>query len=242
MTPTITYLGGRRGGTDDAIRRNVGSHIPSDTAAQSLTAFHQNPGLAYSRKGDIWESDQYYSRVFNEKTHAEHIIFVYSLFGVLSEHKLLLQSKASNNEPMTDAEKGTLGFFRLRGSIHLLMAAIGACMEVFLEETIASKFDLKFRRKPSLVDALAAWRPVVACCVPFHASLRSLLEQSIPIGGDISSPVAQFRSLIEATRASNQSIYRTFTSTVEVGSIQKTERKEHSIQKKYAERREISNP
>jgi hypothetical protein len=218
-TPTITYLGGRRGGADDAIRRNVGSHIPSDTAAQSLTAFHQNPGLAYSRKGDIWESDQYYSRIFNEKTHAEHIIFVYSLFGVLSEHKLVLQEKASNEERMTEAEKGTLSFFRLRGSIHLLMAAIGACMEVFVEETVSSKFDLKFKKKLSLADSLDAWRPVVACCVPFHAALRSLLEQSIPVGGDISGPISQFRSLVEATRAANQSIYRTFASTVEVNRL-----------------------
>lgn len=218
-TPTITYLGGRRGGADDTIRRNVGSHIPSDTAAQSLTAFHQNPGLAYSRKGEIWESDQYYSRIFNEKTHAEHIIFVYSLFAVLSEHKLSLQAKAKNEEKLTEAEKGTLNFFRLRGSIHLLMAAIGACMELFLEETVSSKFDLRFKKKLSLADALSTWRPVVNCCVPFHAALRPLLDQSIPVGGDISGPISQFRSLVEATRTANQTIYRAFAAAVELSPV-----------------------
>jgi hypothetical protein len=89
-------------------------------------------------------------------------------------------------------------------------------MELFLEETVPSKFDLKFKKRLSLSDALGAWRPVVNCCVPFHAALRPLLEQSIPVGGDISGPISQFRSLVEATRTVNQAIYRGFASVVEV--------------------------
>jgi hypothetical protein len=213
-TPKIVYLGGRRGGSDDSIRRMTGSHVPSDTAAQSLTAFHQNPGLAYARKGDIWESDAYYSRIFNEKTHAEHILFVYALYVVLSEQKLALLTKLRNEEQITQTETDMLAFFRLRGSIHMLMAAIAACMEVFLDGPVPSKFDLRLKKSLSLADATAAWRPVVACCIPFHASLKPLLEQSIPVAGDISQPIAQFRSLVAATRSANKAIYKTFASAV----------------------------
>jgi hypothetical protein len=212
-TPKIVYLGGRRGGSDDAIQRVTGSNIPSDTAAQSLTAFHQNPGLAYARKGDIWESDQYYGKIFNEKTHADHILFVYALYAVIGEQKLSLLNKVRNKEAITQTEQDMLAFFRLRGSIHLLMAAIAACMEVFLNTPVPSKFDLRFKKSVSLVDASAAWRPVVACCIAFHASLKPLLEQSIQ-SADISQPISQFRSLVQATRASNDKIYKTFASAV----------------------------
>lgn len=155
-TPKIVYLGGRRGGSDDVIRRMTVSHIPSDTAAQSLTAFHQNPGLAYARKGDIWESDQYYGHIFNEKTHAEHILFVYSLYVVLGEQKMSLVNKARKNELLTETDKEILGFFRLRGSIHMLMAAMASCMEMFLDGPVPSKFDLRFMKAVSLSDAAAA--------------------------------------------------------------------------------------
>lgn len=216
--PSIVYLGGRRGGSDDAIRRKTDNHIPSDTAAQSLTAFHQNPGLAYARKGDIWESDQHYSRVFNEKTHAEHILFVYSLFATLSEQKLDLVTKNKQGDAvLAETEQQTLSFFRQRGAIHVMMAAMSACMEMILGRTVASKFDLRFSKQVNIDQAKTLWSPVAQCCVPFHSTLARLFEQSAPAGGDIAPSINQFRSLVEATKVSNAAIYGNFALSVSSG-------------------------
>ncbi|EPX58171.1 hypothetical protein D187_004208 [Cystobacter fuscus DSM 2262] len=209
----ISYLGGRRGGAQDAIQRpGSGNHIPSDTAAQSLTAFHGNPSVAYSRKSDIWESDKYYSSVFSDHTHAEHILFVCALHQVISKIKMDIFQK--KEEELTETDRENLNFFRLRGSIHMFMAAVGACMETILGHTVPSKFTLRFRKSPKLSEAEQAWRPVLDCCIPFQSVLRPPLEGSLTTTADINQPITQFRSFVNSTRSSNKKIYDEFAAKV----------------------------
>ena len=87
----IYYTGGRRGGDEDKIKRPQ-NYLPFEKVTQSLAAFHQNPGLAYNYKTELWESDAYYAKIFNSETTAEHIIFVFALLKNISDYKLLLMS------------------------------------------------------------------------------------------------------------------------------------------------------
>ncbi|MBM7113939.1 AIPR family protein [Archangium primigenium] len=209
----ISYLGGRRGGAQDAIQRpGSGNHIPSDTAAQSLTAFHGNPSVAYSRKSDIWESDKYYSSVFSDHTNSEHILFVCASYQIISKIKMDLFQK--KEEQLTESDRENLNFFRLRGSIHMFMAAIGACMETILGYPVPSKFNLRFRKHLKLAEAEQAWRPVIECCIPFQSALRPPLEESLTTTVDTKQPIAQFRSFVNSTRPSNKKIYDEFSTRV----------------------------
>src|SRR5207245_1109537 len=94
--PETLYLGGRRGGDEDAIKRPA-NLLPSDTVAQALTAFHREPIVAYNEKSRIWISDALYSQVFNERTTAQHIVLAYTLLRALEEQKRVLQAKAAQD-------------------------------------------------------------------------------------------------------------------------------------------------
>jgi hypothetical protein len=57
--PDATYLGGRRGGHDDVLKRPA-NLMSSDTCAQALATVHQEPVVAYNQKSQIWTSDALY--------------------------------------------------------------------------------------------------------------------------------------------------------------------------------------
>jgi hypothetical protein len=54
--PDALYLGGRRGGGEDVIKRSP-NLLPTDTCAQAVAAYHLNPIVAYNEKSQIWNSD-----------------------------------------------------------------------------------------------------------------------------------------------------------------------------------------
>lgn len=86
-----------------------------------------------------WASMSAFDARADLKKYGDNALLLYALelkYNI-GDEKTHAEAKASNDTPTIDAEKATLAFFRFRGSIHLLMAAIGACMEMFLEETIA---------------------------------------------------------------------------------------------------------
>lgn len=215
--PYVRYFGGRRGGEDDAIRR-IPNLISSDTAAQSLAAFHQRPVTAYNQKGNLWESDQEYSRIFNDGTHADHILFVYSLHLAIGNHKLVLMSKERNTEKLTNTEEKTVEFLRYRGSIYILMAAIGSCMEIIIDEPISSNFLLRFKKIKEMSDAETLWRPIVDCCIAFRSVLQKPLQKGVGLKStkDVEDAILEFRSLFEATLVSNKKLYNEFAEKVTI--------------------------
>jgi len=215
--PYARYFGGRRGGEDDAIRR-IPNLISSDTAAQSLAAFHQRPVTAYNQKGNLWESDQEYSRIFNDGTHADHILFVYSLHLAIGNLKLELMSKERNTEKLTNTEEKTVEFLRYRGSIYILMAAIGSCMEIIIDEPISSNFLLRFKKIKEMLDAETLWRPIVDCCIAFRSVLQKPLQKGVGLKStkDVEDAISEFRSLFEATLVSNKKLYNEFAEKVTI--------------------------
>ena len=71
----LVYTGGRRGGASDVIQRRP-NLLSSDTVAQSLTAFHGRPDIGYKFKSRIWEEQEDYKRIFDDK----NPLLIYYLF------------------------------------------------------------------------------------------------------------------------------------------------------------------
>lgn len=194
----VIYTGGRRGGADDVIRRRR-NLIPSDTVAQTLTAFHGDPRLAYNHKSQIWESDQSYSNVFNNQTHASHIMFVHTLHEAILHTKDSLTSQTNSGVQLTQSNKEKLIFLRLRGSVYVLMNAVGECMEIILGKPLTSRFLLHFEEGTELSEYEGLWNPIVQFCIAFNQKLRQPLLKSLKNVAETQAAIKDFGSMLDAT-------------------------------------------
>lgn len=211
--PDAEYSGGRRGGSEDVIRRRS-SLLPSSTVGQSLTAFHGDSLNAYNRKSDIWKSNSLYDRVFNSKTTAKHIIFVYSLHEALNDVKRELCEKQKSGS-LTSAESDQLNFFLNRGSTLVAITAIAACLEVLLNRQIPNSFQLSFGCI-SLTDAKLIWREVLTPISALISQLVPAVKDGIKGQSNTSTHISTFRALVNAIKVPNAAIYESFKKKVEI--------------------------
>ncbi|MDI7226679.1 AIPR family protein [Leptospira santarosai] len=209
------YTGGRRGGADDAIKRNA-NLLPSDSVAQSLAAFHLDPAIAYNRKSEIWVSDKLYSNYFNEKISANHICLTYSLFQTIINYKNDLILKSKSDSALMQAEIDALSFLRLRGANYILMAGISTCMEILISKPIPDKFSIHFKVTESPNILLKHWTPIVGALLSFSEQLRKPTENALKNESDVKASLVSFKSLVQATLAVNASIYKEFASNIVV--------------------------
>lgn len=216
----IIYTGGRRGGSEDIIRRNP-NLISSDTVAQSLAAFHGKPREAYNSKSQIWKSEKLYQQFFNEHTHAEHILFVYSLHKAINTTKRKLMDKSRAGASFTENEENILSFLRLRGAIYLMMAALGKNMETILGKPITSKFQIRYQGTPDLSTCVTNWQPIIDICLSFNQVLRSPLDTGLKKVSDIDKSLSEFSMFLQATRTPNEQIYENFANKVSVNTLSK---------------------
>jgi AIPR protein len=209
--PEAEYLGGRRGGSDDTIRWRT-NLLPSSTIGQVLTAFHGDPKNAYDRKSNIWKSDTLYARVFNAGTTAKHIVFVYSLYKALDQSKknLIVKNLQLN---ITEAEKKQLDFFQSRASVMLATNAIASCLEVVIGQQIPDLFRLSFGNiSPN--NAIEIWQELLEPMVSLISHLSPAIDNGIREKDITYSAIMIFRSLIDATKGVNHSIYNEFKSKI----------------------------
>ena len=209
--PDAEYRGARRGGERDIIERPAGL-LPSDTVAQALAAFHQDPNVAYNEKSKIWTVDGTYARYFNETTTAAHIVFAFSLLRAVEEAKRALVEIPDDSR--TEEQRNRIGFFRLRGSIFLTVTAVSHCMESFLGRVIADPVDLRFKKNVSVKTGMGHWRPIVGVALAFSSQLEGALERNLQNRERVTEALRAFKSLVEATRQVNGEVFRSFASTV----------------------------
>ncbi|OPX04662.1 hypothetical protein B1A75_01610 [Geobacillus sp. LEMMY01] len=189
--PSVTYLGGRRGGAEDVIRRQP-NLLPSDTAAQVLAAFHQEPIIAYHEKSRIWIEDGLYSRFFSEQTHADHIVFAYSLLRAIENKKQELISK----DGLTQNEQSQLEFLRYRGATLLLTAAIASCLETLLGRAITNLFDVSFGNATSPEEGEQYWKPIVELTIPFSSQLLPSIKKGLKNSENIKAAIKNFQDMV----------------------------------------------
>lgn len=194
--PNALYLGGRRGGDEDIIKRPP-NLLPSDTVAQSLLSFHSNPIVAYNEKSRIWLSDNLYSTCFSERTKAKHIIFVYSLVKAIEQKKLEL-NHLENISQITESQKKQLDFLRYRGAIFLFTYAISRCLEIFLSQAIPDRFKVSFSASVSPENAKTLWEPIIRVAIPFCDKLSPAIEQGLKTRDVVTQVVDDFRRLVES--------------------------------------------
>lgn len=209
--PSVTYLGGRRGGHEDRMRRPA-NLLSSDTAGQALAAFHGDVLVAYNEKSQIWVSDSLYSRFFSQRTTAKHIVFVYSLLRAVEERKKQL----SNDEDLTNQQAKILSFFRNRGSTFLLASAVAASLEIILDKPVHDKFLLAFRQNLSPQDAMKVWEPIVNISSAFSERLMLGLDGGLNNMERVKRAISDFTSFMAATSVANSSIYSYFSNNVQV--------------------------
>lgn len=210
--PDCDYSGGRRGGDQNAIMRPLNT-IPATTAAQALVAFHGEPILAYNNKSQIWAKDDYYARYYGEFTHANHLIFAYSLLRSIEEKKVKLIQKSKDSN-LTDLERKQLEFLRFRGASYLLVAAISKCSETFLDKQIPDKYKLSFGNSISPRSGIDIWTPIVGAVIPFVSKLLSAVEKGLKNSAEVNLAINDFQELVEATKVPNIDVYNTFKNSV----------------------------
>jgi len=214
--PDSEYRGGRRGSERDVIARPA-NLLPSNTVAQALAAFHGQPNIAYNERGRIWLDDNTYSRFFSEKTTARHIVLAYGLVKVIEESKLKLVAIPESSR--TNVEKEQVEFYRQRGSIFLLTAAMGHSVETFLGVPVPDRFALRFKDNVSPKQAIEYWRPLIQPSLSFATQLRPGLEGGMKNPQKVQEAVLTFQSLLEAIKNANSATFASFAARIEISNI-----------------------
>ena len=209
----VSYTGGRRGGAEDSIRRPRNA-LPSYSAGQALAAFHGDPAIAYNKRSSIWQSDSLYSRFFNEKTTAKHVLFSYSLLKAAEAAKAKLRSIPTDHK--TQAQERQWAILQQRGATFLLTSALAASVETILNRAVADTFDLEFVSNLTIEQCIEAWSPLLEVSLPFVSALsgalnRYNLSQNRELVQDC---INQFVDLVQAVKAANQETFREFTDQV----------------------------
>lgn len=206
-------MGARRGGPSDRARK-PSNLVASDTAAQALAAFHQEPGIAYHELRSIWERDDVYARYFSDHTSATHIVFCYSLGQAIAQAKAALQAIPANEQTADDKE--ALDFLRRRGSLYLLVAAVAGAAEVYLGRALTDTYELSFGEAVSPATSAEYWMPLVEALLPLAPTpLSSVFDN----GGlrrkeVVDAGLKSFRAIVASTRRGNAPIFDEFRSRV----------------------------
>jgi hypothetical protein len=208
----VTYLGGRRGGHEDRIRR-PGNLLSADTAAQALAAFHGDPIVAYNEKSRIWVSDVLYSRYFSERTTARHVVLAYSLLKAVERRKRELFDRSTAGS-LTEPERRQLVFLRHRGASFVFTTAIAESIETILNRPVRDRFQLSFAGQVDPEAALGHWMPVVRALLAFAGELIPAVDGGLKNTETVQTATKRFSSFVEATGTTNRPLYDAFTQRI----------------------------
>ncbi|MCH4021987.1 MAG: AIPR family protein [Acetobacter sp.] len=193
----------------DSIQRRP-KLLPSYSVGQALAALHGFPAVSYNEKSAIWSRDTLYSRFFNDNLTAKHIVFSYSLLKAIENEKSSLRAKEVAGNNLTAAEREKLSFYRKRGSVFLLLAAIGECLESIADRVIINRFSVSFSESVSPESAAQIWKPTVEALSGLHTHLDKAFSDGLKNQERISETLKAFSQLV----ASLQGPYSTFFSNV----------------------------
>jgi hypothetical protein len=197
--PEAEYDGGRRGGVSAAIKRRP-KLLPSYSVGQALAATHGFPTVAYNEKSAIWSRDGLYSRFFNDNLTARHIVFAHSLLKAIENEKNALRLKESMGIELANAERAKFTFYRKRGSVFLLAAAIGECLETIADRVIPNRFSLDFGKSVSPDTAAELWRPTVEALSSLHSYLDKAFSDGLKNQERVGETITAFSQLVAGLR------------------------------------------
>jgi AIPR protein len=211
LVPDADYRGARRGGVRDAIERSA-NRLPDSAVAQALASFQLQPNLAYNETRRIWEENAVYSRFFSERTTARNVVFCYSLLRALEAAKKRLGDIDEGDR--TEAQLRHTQFFRRRGSITLMVAAISKSIELFLGRPVPDRTALQFKDNCSPKDAADRWQPIVEAALSFSGQLLDATDLGLKNLDTVTAALERFQGMIEATVDANRERYSKFSDLV----------------------------
>jgi hypothetical protein len=176
--PNFLYNGARRGGAAERIQTHP-NLLAADTIVQLLYSFHFDPIIGYNQRGEIWEKDDHYKKIFTANTHAEHLIFLYTLHKTLIEKRKFYRQNEESGRQLIDSDIQIYKFLRMRGGIHLFIKALAASMEIIVGRPIPDKFNLRFTENQDISDCLSKWKPIIDFILPFTVLLYPAVEQGL---------------------------------------------------------------
>ncbi|MEI7251815.1 AIPR family protein [Pectobacterium versatile] len=151
------YTGGLRKSLSPKQKRIL---LPTDTVAQILIAFHDNPTNAYHNKKDIWDEDGLYKKAFDDSITKEHIVFVFTLNEAIAKIKKNYSDLFRHgNLPVVDQAKQS--FLSRPGVSLLIINAISSMMEIIAGRAIPNKYKLSFKDSVTRSKAIDLWMPVI---------------------------------------------------------------------------------
>jgi hypothetical protein len=172
------YNGARRGGAAERIQTHP-NLLAADTVVQLLYSFHFDPIVGYNQRGEIWQKDDHYKKIFTSNTHAQHIIFLYSLHKILLDKRKYYRQCEESGAQLIDSDIQIYKFLRTRGGIHLLIKAIAQGMEIIVGKPIPDKFNLRFAENLNMEDCMNKWKPIVDFILPFVVHLQPAVEEGL---------------------------------------------------------------
>ncbi|GLY85972.1 AIPR family protein [Actinoallomurus iriomotensis] len=210
-----SYTGGRRG----VETRGKGGPdlIEVGTAAQALAAFHGMPGIAQQMPKRIWEDDVTYGFLFSASTSARHLIFCWTLRRAIEAYKQALMDAPYKDQPTLKQEQRD--YLNRKGSILLMVAAIGGCLDDLIDRAIPDSRLTRFSTDLPTEAGIATWRPVVEALVPHAPSeLGKLLTPGGPARDfNAQSALKPFRSRIGSMLSNLEKIRAEFKAQVTFG-------------------------
>jgi hypothetical protein len=103
---------------------------------------------------------------------------------------------------LTSLEEEQLAFFRQRGAIYLVVAAIAARLETFLGQKIPNIFHARFKKKNlSPEDGRKAWFSVVHAVAPLCNQLSDALADGLKNTTSVTAAIGKFKQLVQLLRA-----------------------------------------
>lgn len=209
--PDAAYRGGRRGGVKAAIER-FPNLLADQAVAQALAAFHGEPNLAYNETRKIWVDDGTYATYYSDRTSARHIVFAYSLLREVEATKKGLSDLPT--EQRTEAQRRQMDLLRRRGSHLLLVSAISASVETFLNRAVSDRWALRFSDNCSPADGMVNWHPIVESALGFAQHLMDASDLGLKNPQTVSRALGVFADLILATAEANREKYDDFAALV----------------------------
>lgn len=133
----------------------------------------------------------------------------------IEETKSDLRDKSIRGE-LTGIQKHEFDFLRNRGATYLLHSAIAQSIETIIDNPAPDKFRISFTRDVTPSKAIDLWKPIVEATIPFYATLVPGVSGSIQKKTEVDSAISVFHSMIEATKRSNEGIFKEFTRKIQI--------------------------
>ncbi|WP_440081592.1 AIPR family protein [Streptosporangium sp. LJ11] len=170
------YVRPRLGGNQDAIRRVDNAAIRATYAARALASFHGDPVTAHRNPSSIWDSNSLYRKYFNEDITARHFLLCWGVGKAIEERRLELQ----NSSRLQGGKRKQLDYLGCQGATWLLIAAASSCVTSHLNELPKNLFRIELADPVGPDEAIALWRPMVKCLIPFAPEhLQPLVSQAV---------------------------------------------------------------